>query len=346
MPFTAAQLAELIQGEVVGDGSVYLTGFAPADAAQPGDLTFAENAVYFARAEQSAASAVLVDGSFSSSQKVLIRVPNARIGFAKALALFFPEPEFAPGIHPTAVVAGSARIDPSAHIGPHCVIGEQARIGARGVLEGGDHVGAHCLLEQQVHLFPNVTLYARTQVGDRVRIHAGTVIGADGFGYVLDAGAHRKVPQIGCVIIQEDVEIGANVTIDRGALGPTIIGKGAKIDNLVQIAHNVTVGEHCLIAAQAGIAGSTKLGHYVTLAGQVGLAGHLKIGHKVTVAAQSGVMHDIGDGQKWFGYPAQPDRQMKRQLVAIRQLPDWLRRMHALEKWIGKSSSSSSAKAT
>ena len=197
-----------------------------------------------------------------------------------------------------------------------------------------------------MHLFPNVTLYARTQVGDRVRIHAGTVIGADGFGYVLDAGAHRKVPQIGCVIIQEDVEIGANVTIDRGALGPTIIGKGTKIDNLVQIAHNVTVGEHCLIAAQAGIAGSTKLGHYVTLAGQVGLAGHLKIGHKVTVAAQSGVMHDIGDGQKWFGYPAQPDRQMKRQLVAIRQLPDWLRRMHALEKWIGKSSSSSSAKAT
>ncbi|MBI4326475.1 MAG: UDP-3-O-(3-hydroxymyristoyl)glucosamine N-acyltransferase, partial [Chloroflexi bacterium] len=299
-----------------------------------------------ARAEQSAASAVLVDGSFTSSQKVLIRVPNARIGFAKALALFFQEPEFAPGIHPTAVVAGSAQIDPSAHIGPHCVIGEQAHIGARSVLEGGDHVGAHCQLGREAHLFPNVVLYARTQVGDRVRIHAGTVIGADGFGYVLDAGAHRKVPQIGGVMIEEDVEIGANVTIDRGALGPTIIGKGTKIDNLVQIAHNVTVGEHGLIAAQAGIAGSTKLGHYVTLAGQVGLAGHLKIGNKVTVAAQSGVMHDIGDGQKWFGYPAQPDRQMKRQLVAWRQLPDLLRRVHALEKWIGKSSSSSSPKAT
>ncbi len=346
MPFTAAQLAELIQGEVAGDGSVPLTGFAPAGAARPGDLTFAENEAYFARAEQSAASAVLVDGGYSSSQKVLIRVPNARLGFAKALALFFPEPEFAPGLHPTAVVAGSAQIDPSAHIGPHCVIGDQAQIGARSVLEGGNHVGAHCQIGREVHLFPNVTLYARTQVGDRVRIHAGTVVGADGFGYVVDAGAHRKVPQIGQVIIQEDVEIGANVAIDRGALGPTIIGTGTKIDNLVQIAHNVTIGEHCLIVGQAGIAGSTKLGHYVTLAGQAGLAGHLKIGNQVTVAAQSGVMHDIGDGQKWFGYPAQPDRQMKRQLLALHQLPDLLRRVHALEKWIGKSSRANSAKET
>src|SRR5262249_43256037 len=162
-----------------------------------------------------------------------------------------------------------------------------------------------------VTLFPNVTLYARTQIGNRVRIHAGTIIGSDGFGYVQDAGVHRKVPQIGNVVIGDDVEIGANVTVDRGALGPTVIGKGTKIDNLVQIAHNVVVGEHCLIISQVGIAGSTRLGNYVTLGGQVGLAGHLKIGNRATVAAQSGVMHDIPDGEVWLGAPAQPDRQTK-----------------------------------
>src|SRR5207247_8524421 len=182
------------------------------------------------------------------------------------------------------------------------------------------------------HLFPNVVLYHNTQLGQRVRIHAGSVIGSDGFGYVVDNGVHRKVPQIGSVIIGDDVEIGANVTIDRGALGPTSIGTGTKIDNLVQIAHNVQIGEHCLVVAQAGIAGSTKLGSYVVLAGQVGLAGHLKIGNQVTIAAQSGVMNDIPDGGKWFGYPAQPDREMKRQIVALRQLPELLKRIAALER--------------
>jgi UDP-3-O-[3-hydroxymyristoyl] glucosamine N-acyltransferase len=200
------------------------------------------------------------------------------------------------------------------------------------VLQGGNHVGPDCVIGEDSHLFPNVTLYGKTQIGQRVRIHAGAVIGSDGFGYVLDAGIHRKVPQIGAVLIQDDVEIGANVCVDRGALGPTIISRGTKIDNLVQIAHNVTIGEHSLIVAQSGIAGSTKLGTFVTIAGQVGLAGHLKIGNRVTVAAQSGVMHDIPDGDKWFGSPAQPDRQMKRQLIAIHQLPEMLRKVAELER--------------
>src|ERR1051326_4057222 len=332
MPLTAAEIAKQIDGEVLGDSSVELTGFAPADKAKPGDLTFAENQTYFSRAEQSAASAIMVDGQFTSAKKTLLRVPNARIAFAKVLPLFFPEPALAPGIHSSAVVAASAQVDPTAHIGPHCVVGEQARIGEGCVLHGGDHVGANCVVGADTHLFPNVVLYPRTQVGQRVRIHAGAVIGSDGFGYVLDSGAHRKVPQIGYVVIHDDVEIGANTTIDRGALGPTSIGRGTKIDNLVQIAHNVAIGEHCLVVAQAGIAGSTKLGNFVTLAGQVGLAGHLKIGNKVTVAAQSGVMHDIADGEKWFGYPAQPDRQMKRQILAVQQLPELLRRISELEK--------------
>ena len=332
MPFTAAEIAKLLDAEVIGDATLVISGFAPADRAQPGDLTFAENENYFARAEQSAASAIIVDGPFTAGHKVLIRVANARIAFAKVLPLFFPEPVFAPGIHPTAVVSPEAHVDATAHIGPYCVIGPKARIGPRSVLQGADHIGPDCHLGQEVHLWPSVTLYPGTEIGNRVRIHSGTVVGSDGFGYVQDGGIHRKVPQIGNVIIRDDVEIGANVTINRGALGPTVIGKGSKIDNLVQVGHNVTLGEHCLIVSQVGIAGSTKLGSYVILAGQVGVAGHLKIGNRVSVAAQSGVMHNIPDGEKWLWTPAQPDRQAKRQMIALQQLPDLLRRVAELER--------------
>jgi UDP-3-O-[3-hydroxymyristoyl] glucosamine N-acyltransferase len=335
MLFTASQLAEQLDGTVIGNGSMQITGFAPANTAEAGDLTFAENEQYFAVAEQSAASAILVAGDFKSASKVLIRVANARIAFAKVLPLFFPEPVFPAGIHASAVVASSAAIDPNAHIGPHCVISEKVKIGPRVVLRGGNHIGAGSVLDEDTHLFPNAVIYGSAQIGKRVRIHAGSVIGSDGFGYVFDAGAHRKVPQIGQIIIGDDVEIGANTTIDRGALGPTIIGKGTKIDNLVHIAHNVVIGEHCILCGQVGFAGSTKIGNYVTLAGQVGIAGHLKIGNQVTLAAQSGVMHDIPDGQKWFGSPAQPDRQMKRQLIAAQQLPELLRRIAKLEKKLG-----------
>jgi UDP-3-O-[3-hydroxymyristoyl] glucosamine N-acyltransferase len=336
MTYTAADIAKHLQGEVLGDATVPLAGFAPADAARPGDLTFAENEDYFQQAEQSAASAILVSAGFNSTRKVLIRVPNARVAFAKVLPLFFPERKYAPGIHPTAVVAGSAEVDPTAHVGPLCVIDDRAKIGPRCVLEAGDYVGADCQLAEDVRLFPNVTLSGRTQAGARVRIHSGAVIGADGFGYVFDQGRHLKVPQIGHVILEDDVEIGANSCIDRGALGPTVISRGTKIDNLVQIGHNVMVGEHCILCGQAGISGSTKIGRYTTLAGQVGLAGHLKIGSKVTIAAQSGVMHDIPDGQNWFGTPAQPDRLTKRIILALQRLPELLKRVSELEKRLGQ----------
>ncbi len=336
MILTAASVAEHLQGEVLGDGQTLLKGFAPADRAQAGDLTFAENEEFFARAEQTAASAIIVGGNFTSSTgKVIIRVSHARVAFAKALALFFPEPPQAAGIHPTAVVARSAQVDPSAHIGPHCVVGERAQIGGGTILHAGNYVGDDCKVGLACVLFPNAVLYARTELGQRVRVHAGAVVGSDGYGYVLDGGAHRKVPQIGNVIVGDDVEIGANVTIDRGALGPTVIGKGTKIDNLVQIAHNVRIGEHCLVIAQAGLAGSSKLGHYVIVAGQAGIAGHLQIGNKVTIAAQSGVMHNIPDGQTVLGSPALPDKQTKRQLLALQRLPELLRRVNALEKKLG-----------
>jgi UDP-3-O-[3-hydroxymyristoyl] glucosamine N-acyltransferase len=332
---TAAEIAKYLQGEVVGDGNAVLKSFAPADHAQPGDLTFAESGDYFSRAEQSAATAIIADKRFSSSKKILIQVPNARVAFAKVLALFFPEHKFPAGIHPTAVIAASAKIDPTAHIGPHCTVGERVQIGARSVLQSGNSVGDDSKIGDDANIFSNVTIYPRAEIGSRVRVHANSVIGSDGFGYVLDGGVHRKVPQIGNVIIGDDVEIGAGVTIDRGALGSTVIGKGTKIDNLVQIAHNVEIGEHCLLVAQAAIAGSSTLGNYVVLAGQVGVSGHLKIGSQAVIAAQSGIMHDIPDGEKWWGTPAQPDREMKRQIIAQRQLPGLLKRVTELEKKLG-----------
>lgn len=331
--FTAADLAQQLAGEIIGDGSVNITGFAHASSAKSGDLTFAENEKYFSTAAESAAAAILVDGDFQSSEKVLIRVKNARVAFAKVLPLFFPEQKFAPGIHATAFVESSAQIDPSAHIGPHCAIGANVKIGARTILEGGNHVAAKSVIGDDTRIFPNVILYLRTQIGNRVRIHSGTVIGSDGFGYVFDSGIHRKIPQTGNVIIHDDVEIGANVTIDRGALGATTIGKGTKIDNLVQIAHNVTIGDHCVVISQVGIAGSTTLGNYVTIAGQAGIAGHLKIGDRAIISGKSGIMDDVAEGEKWFGSPiARPDREMKRQLLAVQRLPELMKRVAALEK--------------
>jgi UDP-3-O-[3-hydroxymyristoyl] glucosamine N-acyltransferase len=336
MSFTTEEIARHVGGLVIGDSTAVLSHFSTIESARPGDLTFAENDDFFARAKQSGATAIIADNRFSSTKKTLIQVPNARVAFAKALALFFPETKFPASVHPTAVIAASAKIDPSAHVGPHCVIGERVSIGARSVLQVGNVVGDDCALAEDVNLFPNVTLYPRTQIGSRVRVHANSVIGSDGFGYVQDGTTHRKVPQIGNVVIGDDVEIGACVTIDRGALSSTVVGRGTKIDNLVQIAHNVQIGEGCLLVAQVGIAGSSKLGNYVVLAGQVGIGGHLKIGNQVIVGAKSGVMHDIPDGQKWLWIPAQPDRDVKRQVLAMQKLPELLRRMAELERKLGE----------
>lgn len=334
MELTAETIAHHLNGEVIGNRSLVLTGFAPATAARPGDLTFAENPAFFGKAEQSEASAILVDQDFRSEKKTLIKVPSSRVAFAQVLPLFFPDPAVAPGVHPTAVIAPSARVAASAHVGPHCVVGEHAIIGERVVLHPRVVVGPESQIGDESVLFPGVTVYHRSQLGQRVRIHAGTVVGSDGFGFVLDGGIHRKVPQVGNVIIHDDVELGANVTIDRGTLGPTVIGKGTKIDNLVQVGHNAQIGEHCLVVAQVGIAGSTKIGNNAQIGGQAGIAGHLKIGDNVTITAQAGVMHDIPSDEKWFGSPAQPDRKAKRVLLAIQQLPLLMKRMSDLENWL------------
>ncbi|HWD91783.1 MAG TPA: UDP-3-O-(3-hydroxymyristoyl)glucosamine N-acyltransferase [Verrucomicrobiae bacterium] len=336
MSFTVAQIAEQLRGEIIGDASTPLTGFAPADSARTGDLTFADKEEYFISAEASPAAAVLVSGPFTSATKVLIRVPNTRIAVARVLPTFFPPDERPLGIHPGANIAPSAQIDATAHIGPGCVIGERVKIGARSVLMGGNHVGRDCQIGDDVCLFPNVVLYARSQIGHRVAIHAGTVIGSDGYGYVFDEGRHRKVLQVGNVVIHDDVEIGANTAIDRGALGSTIIGQGTKIDNLVHIAHNVVIGRHCLVMGQVGFAGSTRLGDYCVIASQSGIAGHLKLGHQATVGAKSGVMRDVPDKGTVLGIPAAPDKQAKRQFIAVQQLPEMIRRMRDLEKQVAE----------
>jgi len=332
MRFTISEIARLLDGEIVGDADTAVTGFAPANTAKPGDLTFAENDDYFAAAEGSAATAVICGKKSASDKKILIRVANPRVAFAKALATFFPEPKLPAGIHPSAAIAASAQVDSTAHIGAHCIVGERAKIGANCVLQGGNVIGEDAVLGDETNLFPNVTIYARSQIGKRVRIHAGTVIGSDGFGYVFDNGFHRKIPQVGNVVIGDDVEIGSNVSVDRGALGSTVIGRGTKIDNLVQVAHNVEIGEHSILCAQVGVAGSTKIGSYCVFAGQVGLAGHIKIGNQVTVGSKSGVMHNIPDGETWLGIPAQPDKQAKRVLIAMQRLPELLRKVAEWEK--------------
>jgi UDP-3-O-[3-hydroxymyristoyl] glucosamine N-acyltransferase len=334
MSFTAAQIAQKLKGEVIGDGSIKITGLAPADCARAGELTFAENAAYFAAAEQSQAAAILVSGPFVSSNKVLIRVANPRVALARILPDFFPPEEHPRGIHPSAVIADSAHVDPTAHVGAGCVVRPGAKLGARSVLMGNNDLGAGCDVGEDACLFPNVVLYRGTKIGRRVVIHAGTVIGSDGFGYVLDEGRHRKVLHLGNVIIGDDVEIGANTAIDRGALGATVIGEGTKIDNLVHIAHNVVIGRNCLIMGQVGFAGSTRLGDYVIIASQSGIADHLNLGNQVIVGAKSGVMRDVPDGGRVLGTPALPDRQAKRQVIAVQQLPDLIHRMRELEKHV------------
>lgn len=333
---TVDQIARLVRGEVDGERATPITGFSPADRSRPGDLTFAENESYLLRAENSAATAVIVDAKSRSASKILVRVTNVRAACARVMPLFIPEKTFEPGIHPSAEVASSARIDPGAYVGPGCVIGEQTVIGRGCVLEALVFVGDECQLGEDVRVYPNVTLYHKTEVGNRVRIHAGTVVGSDGFGYVQEDGVLIKVPQVGNVVLRDDVELGAGVTVDRGALGSTVVGEGTKVDNLVQIAHNVTIGTNCMIVAQAGIAGSTKIGDEVSLGGQCGLSGHLRIGNRVNVSAQSGVMRNLRDGERVLGFPAVPDRKAKRQIIAMQHLPDTLRRFQELERRVAE----------
>lgn len=327
-----ADVAAALRGEVIGNGETPITGANSAENAREGELTFAENTRYFAAAERSRAAAIIVSEVISGTEKPLIRVSNVRAAIAQVLMIFFPPERPASGIHPSATIDPTALIAESASIGPNCVIGARVSVGARTVLMGGNDIGRDCVLGDDVWLHPNAVLYPRTQIGNRVAIHAGTVIGSDGYGYVFEQGRHVKVLQLGHVVIEDDVEIGANAAIDRGAFGATRIGAGTKIDNLVHVAHNVVMGKHCLVMGQCGFAGSTELEDYCVIASQSGVAGHLKLGPQATVGAKSGVMRDVAAGECVLGIPALPHKQTKRQWVAQQQLPEMLRRMRELEE--------------
>ena len=343
--FTVQELAALVGGQFVSeaDGKKAIVGAAAVADAGEGHVTFFGSAKYLTQLKTSHATAALVPLDFSESiSAVAIRVENPSLAFARLLEKFAPEPiRFAPGVHPTAVIGREVVIGENVSIQPYVVIEDGARIGGNCVLGAHTYIGHEASLGADCQLAPRVTVGARCVLGSRVIVHSGTVLGSDGFGFEFNAGRHIKIPQTGIVQIDDDVEIGANVTIDRARFGRTWVQEGTKIDNLVQIAHNVVIGRHCLIVSQAGISGSTRLGNYVTLAGQVGVVGHIEIGDQAIVAAQSGVSKSVGSKQVVFGYPAMPLRESKEQLARIGRLPKLYERVKKLEEIVATRSRSS-----
>lgn len=333
MKVTLEAVARAIDGTVVGDGSVEITGVAGIREAREGELTFLANPRYEPYLELTQASAVIVSENHRNIGKPLIENPNPYLAFLKAVRLFAGEKERPrPGVHPTAVVSPGAVVPADAYVGPHVVLEAGARLGARAVVHAGCYIGGNAVLGDEVLLYPRVTVREECVLGDRVLVHSGTVIGSDGFGFVRDGDVYRKLPQVGNVEIGDDVEIGANVTIDRATTGTTRVGAGSKIDNLVQIAHNVQIGRNCIIVAQVGISGSTVLGDHVVLAGQVGIVGHIEIGEGASVGAQSGVSKSVKAGERMFGHPARPLREAKRIEASIRNLPELIQTVRALKR--------------
>ncbi len=331
---TVRSLAELVGGKVLGSGGeTVINGIGDLRSAQPDQISFLANAKYEPLARTSRAGAILVgpaDAARYEFPRIEVESPSA--AFGRICALFAPPPvREEPGVHPTAVLADGVTVGEGASIQPYVVIAAGVRIGARAV------IGAHCFIGEQsvvgdeTRLHPHVTVRERSVLGARVIIHSGAVIGADGFGYDLQQGRHVKIAHTGHVQIDDDVEIGANAAIDRARFGKTHIGEGVKIDNLVQIAHNVVIGPHSIIVAQTGISGSTSLGRYVTLAGQVGLAGHLHVGDRAVITAQAGLNKDVPDGAVLSGHHAMPMRESLRLEALTRRLPELFARLKELE---------------
>lgn len=322
---TAQELADRLGG-VLQDcpPDRALAEVRPLDEAGPGSVSFLANPKYHAKAKACRAGLILADPQADLPGLPLLVMTNPYWGFAQATGWLHPEPEpaWSDGpIHPTAKVAAGARLAPGV------TVGARTSIGPRCVLHPGVHIGDDCVLGEDCELFSGVVLYRRTKVGARVRIHANTVLGSDGYGYVLVDGRHEKVPQVGWVEVGDDVEIGACTTVDRGALGPTRIGAGTKVDNLVQLAHNVQVGQHCLVISQSGVSGSTSLGDYVTLAGKVGVVGHIHIGSRSIVGGNSVVAKSLPEGSFVTGFLARPHKEWMESQAALNRLPKLLKRL-------------------
>jgi UDP-3-O-[3-hydroxymyristoyl] glucosamine N-acyltransferase len=331
---TLQELAAISGGELRGGNpSQKITGAASLSEAMPGEVTFYSDPRYLERLRKTRASAIFVPSDFSEKTAATqIHVGNPSKAFEKVVLKLAPKPIiFRTGIHPTAVVDPSAKVGNRVSIQPHAVIEPNVSIGDETVIGAGSYIGHESVIGDSCVVYPNVTVRERTRIGTRVIIHSGAIIGADGFGFESVDGRYQKIPQIGIVQIDDDVEIGANTTIDRARFGRTWIQQGVKIDNLVQIAHNVIIGKNSIIAAQTGISGSTRIGENVKMAGQVGVIGHLTIDDNTIIAAQSGISKDLPGGA-WFGSPAVPLPEAKRQIALIHRLGNLLDRIRAIEK--------------
>ncbi len=335
---TVQQLASRVGGRVVGDGDVEIGAIVAVEEAGAGALTFATDARYLSSALAGKAAAVLVDASIAleASQKPLIVVENARYALAQLLRDLRPKRPQGPFVHPSAVVEDDASLDAGVYVGANAYIGHRVRVGARSIVSAGAFVGDGAAIGEESWLHPQARLMEGCQIGNRVVLYAGCVIGSEGFGWAFIDGGLERIPQVGNVVLDDGVEVGANTCIDRAQTGSTYVGTGTKIDNLVQIGHNCRIGKHCAIAALTGFAGSTVIGDYVKVAGQVGTRGHMRVGSGVTIAGQSGVWGDVADGATVSGNPARDHREDLRREVMIRKLPRLTARVEALERRLGK----------
>jgi UDP-3-O-[3-hydroxymyristoyl] glucosamine N-acyltransferase len=334
--FTLQELATTSGGELVGDGSLQITGAASLAEAAPGEISFFGNRKYIGLLRKTCASALFVPPDFAEPINVAqIRVSNPTKAFERVVLKFAPKPiKFAPGIHASAIVDPSAQLGQRVSIQPHAVIEAGVRIGDDTIIGAGSYIGHETVIGSACLIYPLVTIRERSRIGSRVIIHSGGVIGADGFGFEMIDGRQQKIQQLGIVQIDDDVEIGANTTIDRARFGRTWIQQGVKIDNLVQIAHNVVIGKNSVIVAQTGISGSARIGERVIMGGQVGIVGHIEIADGTMIAAQSGISKSVPGGV-WFGYPAVPIAEAKRQIGWIHRLGKLFARVKEIERKLG-----------
>jgi UDP-3-O-[3-hydroxymyristoyl] glucosamine N-acyltransferase len=335
-PTSLREIAEHLGREVEGDAEHEISGVASLAEAGAADLAFARSPRYADALAASGAGAVILPHGMDAAGRPAIRSPNPGLDFARAVRWLEPEPRPEPGVHPAAFVAPGARVDPSASLGPRAAVGEGARVGARSIVHANATVYRGAEIGEDCVIHAGAVVREGCRLGDRVVLQPGAIVGGDGFGYVPDErGSPEKVPQIGGVVIGDDVEIGANATIDRGTLGDTRIGSGTKIDNLVQIGHNCDVGEDVLIVAQSGLSGSTVVGDGAMFMAQTGVANGARIGERAFVGARGGVLQDLAPGARVSGYPATEHARQNRILAAVRRLPELVTRVRALERELG-----------
>lgn len=332
---TLKEIANLVNGELIGEEKIKIKGVAGIKEANEGEITFLSNPRYSNLVSQTRASAIITSESVEFSSKPLIRVKDPSLAFSEIVQRFHSKKPIHPeGIHPKAVIAKSANLKDGVAIGAYTVIEGGANIGENTIIYPNCYIGRDVQIGSNTLIYPFVSIRESVTVGSRVVIQSGTIVGSDGFGFITKGGKHQRIPQIGTVVIEDDVEIGANVTIDRARFDKTVIGKGTKIDNLVQIAHNVVIGENCIIVAQVGISGSTTIGDNVTIAGQAGIVGHISIGDNATIAAQAGVSKSVPANSVVWGCPAKPHSVAKRINACIQNLPRLYKKIEDIQKRI------------